>query len=227
MRALMPHLKRALQIHSRFVEAGVRERGLCDALNRLATGAIVVAKGGRVLFMNDSARETLAQGDGLTIGRGVLRAERPRDTAALRALIEGAIETSCGTGQLPGGVLLLGRPSGQRALQLIISPLRARDTGMDPRIHALVFVTDPDRAAEPDLTLLRRVHGLSRAEADVARLLLLDKTVREIGDLLGVNVNTVRFHLKQLFSKTGTRRQSELVRALVTTVQVKPLPIDV
>jgi hypothetical protein len=34
----------------------------------------------------------------------------------------------------------------------------------------------------------------------------------------------VRFHLKQLFAKTSTRRQSELVRVLLTTAQVQATP---
>ena len=51
-------------------------------------------------------------------------------------------------------------------------------------------------------------------------MLLEDKTPSEIGDLLGIGANTVRFHMKQMFSKTGTRRQSELVRLLTATAQV-------
>lgn len=37
----------------------------------------------------------------------------------------------------------------------------------------------------------------------------------------GISVNTVPFHLLQMFSKTRTRRQGELVRLLLTTVQVR------
>jgi DNA-binding CsgD family transcriptional regulator len=65
---------------------------------------------------------------------------------------------------------------------------------------------------------------LTAAEAKVARLLVADKTVTEISDVLAVTTNTVRFHLKQLFAKVGVRRQSELVRALLTTSQISPRP---
>jgi DNA-binding CsgD family transcriptional regulator len=85
----------------------------------------------------------------------------------------------------------------------------------------LLFITDPERVCEPDVDLLRRFHSLAPAEAQVARLLLQNKSVREIAELLRISANTVRFHLKQLFSKTGTRRQSELVRLLLRTVQVR------
>jgi DNA-binding CsgD family transcriptional regulator len=222
MRELMPHLKRALQVHARLVEADARAHGLGVALHALDTGAMLVGNRGRVLFVNDSARATLALHDGLTIERGELRAERPRDTAALRGLISGAAETGSGAGLLSGGVLLLGRPSSRRALQLIVSPVSPGEALMEPRAHAIIFVTDPERVRKPDVALLRRVHGLSRSEADVAHCLLQDKSVRETSGVLGISINTVRFHLKQLFAKTGTARQSQLVRVLSMTIHVRP-----
>jgi DNA-binding CsgD family transcriptional regulator len=38
---------------------------------------------------------------------------------------------------------------------------------------------------------------------------------REIADRLGVSVGTLRIQLKAIFSKTGVRRQAELVRLLL------------
>jgi DNA-binding CsgD family transcriptional regulator len=219
MRVLLPHLARALRVHTRLAESDAREKGLCHALDRMVTGALLVAKGGAVAFMNESARETLADADGLTVDRHGLRAGRPLDTARLRTAIAAAATGD--SNALPGCVLLVERPSGRRSLQVIVSPFVGSDALGEPRGQAIVFVTDPERLPEPDLALLNRVHGLSRAEADVARLLLRDLTAREIAHLLSVSVNTVRFHLKQLFSKTGARRQSELVRLLLHTTHVR------
>jgi len=38
----------------------------------------------------------------------------------------------------------------------------------------------------------------------------------QVAESLGVAYETVRKHLKQVFGKTGTARQAELVRLLVT-----------
>jgi DNA-binding CsgD family transcriptional regulator len=36
--------------------------------------------------------------------------------------------------------------------------------------------------------------------------------VPEVAEALGIAETTVRFHLRQLFAKTGTRRQADLVK---------------
>jgi DNA-binding CsgD family transcriptional regulator len=222
MRVLMPHLKRALQVHARLVDAVAPVRSFEHLLNRLTSGAMLVQQSGTVAFVNDRAREIVAQRDGLMIDRGMLRAERVRDTSRLLNLIGGAAATSAGEGLHAGGVMLLGRPSGRRPLQIVVSPI-PRQSGIRGLAHraSAVFILDPEHIPEAHGALLVRLHGFSRAEADVGQLLLQGKTVKEVADRLCVTVNTVRFHLKQLFSKTGARRQSELIRLLSTIAFLK------
>lgn len=58
---------------------------------------------------------------------------------------------------------------------------------------------------------LRQAYDLTAAEANIAIAILHGKNVDEIAMERHVQTNTVRAHLKQVFSKTGVRRQSELV----------------
>jgi DNA-binding CsgD family transcriptional regulator len=215
MRLLLPHFRRALQVHRRFAEAIGLEVSFAEMLNQLRTGAILIRPADLVWFVNDSARDTLNEQDGLTIDHGVLRAARAEDHASLRALVRG-ITTGTAADPSSGGVLQVRRPSGRRPLQLTVSrlPSRAGTLGI-PAACAVVFVIDPERVREADPELLRRLYGLTRMEAEIARLLLQDKNVREIADRLGIRQNSVRFHLKHLFVKTETRRQSELVSLLM------------
>lgn len=223
MRTLVPHLHRALQMHDRMTDLENRDGAFQSALNRLATGAMLVDRSGRVLFVNDAARPTLAEQDGLAIDRGMLSAPRPRDTRQLRNLIGGAAMTSAGEGLLSGGLILLDRPSGRRALQVIVAPVAAgEDVQACGRSCVVVFVTDPERTSAHDVALTARVYGFTRAEADVARLLLQGQTVQEISRSLHLTANTVRFHLKQLFAKTDTHRQAEFVRVILMNSPLKP-----
>ena len=41
------------------------------------------------------------------------------------------------------------------------------------------------------------------------------RTISEVADELEITLNTARTHLKQVFEKTGTKRQAELVRLLL------------
>jgi DNA-binding CsgD family transcriptional regulator len=222
MRALLPHLQRALQVHNRLTEAQTRESVVVSLLDRITTGAILADGAGRVLLANQRAREILRERDGLTCDRGVLRAARARESTELLKLIGGAAQTSVGTALSPGGIVVLGRPSGKRAFQVTVSPMPLLDeAGVANRPLAVMFIVDPERAFEPHVELIRRVYGLSRAEGEVARLLVDGRTLQEIADLLCVSINTVRFHVKQLFSKTDTTRQSELLRVLLSSLPIR------
>jgi DNA-binding CsgD family transcriptional regulator len=59
-----------------------------------------------------------------------------------------------------------------------------------------------------------KLYDLSPAELRVATALLAGKSPGEYANEAGLTLHTVRSQLKNLFSKTYTRRQSELVALL-------------
>ena len=64
---------------------------------------------------------------------------------------------------------------------------------------------------------LREAFGLTEAEITVAaRLAVGTGGLKSIAASLGVSVSTIRTHLQRAFDKTGTHRQAELVRLLLT-----------
>lgn len=80
---------------------------------------------------------------------------------------------------------------------------------------ATVVISDPDREVVADPDLLRQALGLTRAEADLARLLARGLSLAEAAHTLGLRRHTVRSRLKDIFGKTGTHRPAELVRLLL------------
>ena|SRR5258708_5993635 len=160
----------------------------------------------------------LSNRDGLSLERNGLRAATRIDTTALRRLIHGAVQASLGRGlgHDPGGALAITRPSGKRPLSVLVTPVCANARLFpEPGAAAVVFISDPEAAEEPQETLLQRLYGLSGAEAGVAALLIQGKTPQEIQEELAISRNTVKTQLKNIFEKTGTRRQAELVRLLL------------
>jgi DNA-binding CsgD family transcriptional regulator/PAS domain-containing protein len=94
-------------------------------------------------------------------------------------------------------------------------PVQARRDGAE----AAVFVRDLARAWPlAALDALSSAFALTAAETRVAGCLAEGLDVRECAARLGISVETVRHHTKQLLQKTRTRRQSELVRLLVKAV---------
>lgn len=58
-------------------------------------------------------------------------------------------------------------------------------------------------------------YELSRREAEVALSCVEGKTNAEIGACLGVSPETVKFHLRNIFTKFGVRRRTELISRLL------------
>ena len=56
----------------------------------------------------------------------------------------------------------------------------------------------------------RELERLSDREQEIYRLLQQGKTRKEIASELGITVNTVRTHTKNIYRKTGAHAQSEL-----------------
>ncbi|MNG24166.1 Bacterial regulatory protein, luxR family [compost metagenome] len=56
---------------------------------------------------------------------------------------------------------------------------------------------------------------LTTAEQRLAELLCVGLQPRECAERLDTSINTVRSQLRSLFRKTGTERQTELVRLLI------------
>jgi DNA-binding CsgD family transcriptional regulator/PAS domain-containing protein len=218
LRPLVPHIRRALQLHRRLIAAAAAWESLTSVVQMSFQAVVLVDCAGRVTFMNEAATRLTAMRDGLTVSRGELCAASACDTTRLRSLLVDASRTSCGEGLSAGGTLMLGRPSGRRPFVVLVSPISRRDASF-PGVEtaaAMVFVTDPERISVAGEDTLRMLFGLTRAEATLTRLLAEGVTLVEAGDRLGVARETVRKRLKTIFAKTNTHRQAELVRLVLS-----------
>lgn len=81
----------------------------------------------------------------------------------------------------------------------------------------MVLAADTDRDPSSAGALLRLQYGLTPRETDVALLVLHGQGAKPIAEQLALSVNTVRTHLHNIFTKTSTHRQAELVGLLLTT----------
>ena len=81
-----------------------------------------------------------------------------------------------------------------------------------------VFIRDPERKSQASSELLRQLFGFTPAEATLALLLANGLTLDEAADELHIRKNTIRAHLRSIFTKTGVTRQTTLVRLLLSSV---------
>lgn len=225
LRTLLPHLQRALHLHRRIVELGSMANSASAALNRCPFGFLAMDRSGKVLLLNQRAQRILDLNDGLSLSRRGLIARRQEETYRLRGLIRGAIATASGKGLASGGAMLISRPSLRRSFQVLVTPLPQGGSCLYPQQSAAgVFVTDPESSGAPAAQMLGRLFGLTPAEARLAALLMQGKSLDEAAESFNLSRNTLRSQLRSIFDKTGTKRQGELVRLLLSSPAQFQLP---
>jgi DNA-binding CsgD family transcriptional regulator len=227
VRFLAPHMQRAFKLHLEFSELKAQSVSYETTLDMLATGVIFLGFKGEVLLLNRSATAFLAERDGLQASRAGIRAEREPESDLLTKTISEACSRSISNGPSVGGTMLVSR-RGRPPLQILVCPTRNSPIGLSRAVAAVAFVNDPLQQQRPPQEVLRVLYGLSPAESRVALLLGDGRAPREIANIVGVTDNTVRSQIKSIFSKTGVKRQGELVRLLLShsglAVRSRPTP---
>jgi len=182
-------------------------------LNRLTQGVIFVDAEGRPFFVNRAAERMAAESDGLTVGVGGLTTATWAQTLKLRRMIAAAANGEVGFATR--SALNVRRPSQRRSYALLVAPLRQTSGGfMAKRSGAIVFVWDPERAAPDPTSHLRQLYGLTAGEAALTLRIMHGGGLKAAADALGVALTTARTHLRNVFQKTQTHRQAELVRLI-------------
>lgn len=208
---LMPHVRRATDIHRRLYGAQLQRDGGLRALDALEIGILLADRRGRVIFANGAAETILRRSDGLMLVRDQLRTARTDDTERLAYLIRGAARTAQGVGDHPGGILLLATSTGA-PVSVLVSPC-PRIGLLEPA--ALVFIAG--RSGAPAETRhLARFYGLTPAEARLLKAMIDGERLADYAERACITLNTAKTHLKQIFAKTGIKRQAELIRLLVS-----------
>ena len=86
---------------------------------------------------------------------------------------------------------------------------------LDDPPSAVIFITDPERPAKPSLAAFAAYYGLTPAQAALAREMVKGDGVAAAAGRLKISYATARVHLLQIFQKTATCRQAELVRLMM------------
>ncbi len=228
---LVPHLRRALQLRSRRLAGEAERRGLLDALSALVQGVVLVARDGMIVWANAAAEAMLRSQDGLQASRQRLGLADAAGTADLRRLIAGAARVAVAPEAAPGGVLAAGRPSLRPPYQLLVLPLPRAAALVEqlPDVTRLpvaaVFIVDPTQESRTPLEHLARLHGLTPAEARLAAVLAAGVSLKEYAGRAQLSLNYVRWLLKQVEGKTGTRSRLALVQLLTRQIARSTAPL--
>jgi len=215
---LLSHLKRAVNLHARIDRVETERQLYAMAMDRMLVGTVVLDEKGAIIRCNSLADAILAEKDGVWIGQGGLHADHSNEERDLQRLLRVALAIPAGTPIVPEA-LSLTRPSGRAPLGILIRPIPLGEWSEGRHRPAVAaFIRDPERKSHPPYELLRQLFGLTAAEATLALLLANGLTLDEAAAELGNRKNTIRAHLRSIFSKTGVKRQTTLVHLLLSSV---------
>jgi len=213
MRLLVPHVQRAVFIGKALDLQKATAEMLTDVVDALAACVYLLDASGRIVHANRSGLNLLSRNDVLRSPRGLLHAN---DLGADRSLqrILASVSSRDGLAATGGGSVLLAARDGDKYACHVL-PLTAgqrQKAGVIYSAVTAVFV----RRAELNLStfpeLIARQFKLTPSELGVMFSIIEVGGVPEVADVLGLSQATVRTHLRNVFAKTGTKRQAELVK---------------
>lgn len=222
LQILWPHLLRALKVEEQLLASRTLARVGYAALDELPSGIAILRADRRCIFMNRAGRRMLLRRGGpmLQAGGGRLRLLQPSADAMFATLLGQAT-----AGQpARAGSMRCTSADGHLALALMLVPFRLPlpDRPQVPGPLALLLASDPNAAPGQLGDQVMAMFNVTRAEAEVAASLVTGLSVEEVAMARGVRLTTIRSQVQSLLAKTGTNRQGELLRLLLSLPRLAP-----
>jgi len=183
-------------------------------LDRLDRGVILLDEHRGVQDANALARRVLADGNGIKVRAGRFAFLDPTLDKRLSRLIEAHGRRLSGAVRSMAAQI---RHNQSPPYRVLVSPVPP--DADERRVSFVVLIYGPREWRDISIDVLCEVYGLTRAQAEVARSLFAGQSVEETAAALELSSNTVRTHLKQIFTRCEVRSQRELLHLLATGPQ--------
>ena len=224
MRDLAPHIRRAITISDLLDLRTVERQAFSAVIDSITTGICIVGAGGEILHANTAAKAMFENKLPIRSDNGRLRVPDKTATAELLRAIAAAQEEEAHIGSNGIGVAL-GGTDGRHSVAHVL-PLARGDvrTRLVPQALAAVFVNEDGPASFVNLEAIARSFEFTASETRLTHELVMGRTLAEAAAALGVVESTVKTHLQNVFFKTGTSRQVDLITLLHRLLPVARAP---
>jgi len=186
------------------------------------TGVAFIDEELRVLHLNNSTRNILSQ-EGILLAKGqclLNQSSSNQSNAVLLAIAEAVKAVAHGLDtEISRQVISIRLPKcGQFLEGMVIPWCETTNEALSEQSSAkvILFLFHPGSAASGNPEMMRTLYDLTSAEARLAARLSGGCSLHDAADQLGVKIGTVRTQLSQIFRKTNTSRQPELVNRILT-----------
>jgi DNA-binding CsgD family transcriptional regulator len=213
MSLLAPHVRRAVLIGNVIDLRQAEASMFAEMVGSLASAVFFVDANARILFANAAGQDVLGDRKVVSNVEGTFAALDPQADEALRSVFAASAngDMAVGTG---GVAVLLSVSLSERWLAHVL-PMTAgvrQQARTNYAAAAAVFVRKASLDTPSSMETVAKLYRLTASELRVLQSVIETRGVRAVANALGLSEATVKTHLQRLFNKTGTRRQSDLIK---------------
>ena len=218
----LPHFTKTLEINRPFALLQRRFQAILSVLDHMKIGVVIVNRHNDILIKNQEAENALIADNGLALSRDQkINLRSPEQMAALNARILDASNMQQPTKS--DTIMTVNKRDDSLPWILEIIPLSNLSGDMEASFQgAAIFITDPDREDVISTKGMEALFNLTPAESEVCALLTRGMKIEDVAESRNVSTATVRSQVKDLFSKTNSNSQIDLVRLALKV----NLPVD-
>ena len=217
--ALTPYLTRALSIYSKMKRSESEAEIYAELVEQLTVGIIILDRDARVIKVNRLGKNLLDEMDNVALVNDKLHFLQAVDQNLYITSFEKAVQQYERKSSSPGVELLRIKQTAGRDIGLLIKSAVSSQWYEGRGCPAVVvYVCDPAAEKNTREAFVSKLFGLTISEASLAIVLADGMTLAEGAKKLNITENTARTVSKRIFSKTGARRQAELVRLILSSV---------
>lgn len=186
---------------------------LTRMFNLIAAGVVLLDRNGRIQFANISAQRLMCDSTG-PIAMGMVSTDGIQSLRASPSVILAAVDAGL-HGREYTEFLSLPNRKGQRSLLVTVCALDCVEIE-DEGPAAVLFICGANRDEPAPLKALESHFRLTPTEGRVAWAFAQGLRPEKIAENFDISVTTVAFHKRNIFQKTRTNRQADLIALLLT-----------
>lgn len=190
---------------------------LAQAFDYVAAGIVLLDTNQNVCFANRAAGQMLIETQELALNQRFSLGSGSVSSCFQQAFNQAVMASQMADDTDDAvGCVVIPRPNGEHDLLLLVCPLASRHElrASDPIV--MVMVCDPKQRKRLLPEALSGIFGLTPTEAQIACAFAEGKRSDAIAHQFGISATTVAFHKRNLFQKTNTNRQADLIALLLT-----------
>jgi DNA-binding CsgD family transcriptional regulator len=210
---LLDHITLSLQSQWRWQEADELAHALLAVSDQDTRPTLLVTGDAEPVYRNCAADRLLDNHLGLRIEGTRLVAASEADRRLLHDTIARLAQDVPGDAAQPPAVLTLACAPPMPPVVVVLRAagrVFARQAGVRQGL-VMVAVRGGQAGHDPAACMFARQYELTAAQAKVSALVFAGQSLSDVSRSLNLSENTVRSHLKQIFQKTDTHGQMELV----------------